>query len=123
MRTKPTRQDLTTQRPYPRRRVMRRCVDLKTFGPETYRRYIGARLQPVLDTLQVMRRLGIWLEVTALVIAGINDDPAELEDAAGFVVEELGEETPWHISRFFPAYQMHGVPPTPVETFSRRHTL
>jgi len=79
-------------------------VDLKTFGPETYRRYIGARLQPVLDTLQVMRRLGIWLEVTTLVIPGINDDPAELEDAARFVVEELGRETPWHISRFFPAY-------------------
>jgi pyruvate formate lyase activating enzyme len=91
-------------------------VDLKTFEDHVYRRYVGARVQPVLDTLQLMKRLGIWLEVTTLVIPGINDDPAELEGAARFVVEELGEETPWHISRFFPAYQMHSTPPTPVET-------
>jgi pyruvate formate lyase activating enzyme len=94
-------------------------VDLKTFGDETYRRYIGARLQPVLDTLQVMKRLGIWLEVTTLVVPGINDDPGELENVARFVVEVLGAETPWHISRFFPAYRMHSAPPTPVETLRR----
>jgi pyruvate formate lyase activating enzyme len=94
-------------------------VDLKTFSDDIYRRYVGARLQPVLDTLQVMKRLGIWLEVTTLVIPGINDDPAELEDAARFVVDELGVETPWHVSRFFPAYKMHSTPPTPVETLER----
>jgi pyruvate formate lyase activating enzyme len=66
-----------------------------------------------------MKRLGIWLEVTTLVIPGINDDPAELKDAARFVVEELGVETPWHVSRFFPAYRMHSTPPTPVETLQR----
>ena len=79
-------------------------VDLKAFRDETYRRYVGARLQPVLDAMKVMKRLGIWLEVTTLVIPGINDDPAELRDAARFVAQELGVETPWHISRFFPAY-------------------
>ena len=79
-------------------------VDLKAFRDETYRRYVGARLQPVLDAMKVMKRLGIWLEVTTLVIPGINDDPAELRDAARFVAHELGVETPWHISRFFPAY-------------------
>jgi len=91
-------------------------VDLKAFRDETYRRYIGARLQPVLESLKRMKDLGIWVEVTTLVIPGINDDPNELRDAACFIAQELGPETPWHISRFFPAYQMAGTPPTPVST-------
>lgn len=89
-------------------------VDLKAFRDETYRKYVGARLQPVLDSLKKMKELGIWVEVTTLVIPGINDDPAELRDAAEFIVQELGPEIPWHISRFFPAYRMSDVPPTPI---------
>ena len=98
-------------------------VDLKAFKEETYDKYVGARLQPVLDTMKVMQRLGIWLEVTTLVIPGINDDPAELRDAARFVAQELGTETPWHISRFFPAYQMRDVPPTPSATLLRAREI
>jgi len=94
-------------------------VDLKAFRDETYRRYVGARLQPVLDTMKVIKRLGIWLEVTTLVIPDINDGDGELKDAADFVTNELGADTPWHISRFFPAYQVTDVPPTPVETLRR----
>ena len=94
-------------------------VDLKAFRDETYRKYAGARLQPVLDSLKKMKELGVWVEVTTLVIPGINDDPAELRDAARFVAQELGVETPWHISRFYPAYEMTGVPPTPVSTLRR----
>jgi pyruvate formate lyase activating enzyme len=91
-------------------------VDLKAFRDETYRLYVGARLQPVLDSLKRMKALGIWLEMTTLVIPGINDDPAELRDAAQFLSQELGTDTPWHISRFYPAYEMRDVRPTPVET-------
>lgn len=91
-------------------------VDLKAFRDSTYRKYVGARLQPVLDTLKRMKSLGIWLEVTTLVIPGINDDPAELADAVDFVAQELGVDTPWHISRFFPNYKMMDVPPTPADT-------
>jgi pyruvate formate lyase activating enzyme len=94
-------------------------VDLKAFRNETYKKYVGARLQPVLDTMKVIKRLGIWLEVTTLVIPGINDDDGELKDAADFIVTELGPETPWHISRFFPAYKMTSVPPMPAETLRR----
>jgi pyruvate formate lyase activating enzyme len=89
-------------------------VDLKGFRDEVYRRYAGAHLQPVLDSLKTMKQLGIWVEVTTLIIPGINDDPQELQDAARFVALELGPETPWHISRFRPAYQMAEVPPTPI---------
>ncbi len=89
-------------------------VDLKAFRDETYRKYVGARLEPVLRSLKTIKRLGIWLEVTTLVISGINDDPEELKDAVDFVAGELGVNTPWHISRFSPAYKMAQVPPTPL---------
>lgn len=98
-------------------------VDLKAFRDETYRRYVGARLQPVLDSLKRMKTLGIWLEVTTLVIPGINDDSVELRDAAGFVADELGVDTPWHISRFFPAYKMTDVPPTPMAKLQRAREI
>jgi pyruvate formate lyase activating enzyme len=98
-------------------------VDLKAFRDRTYRKYVGARLQPVLDAMKVIKRLGIWLEVTTLVIPGINDDDGELKDAADFVVTELGPDTPWHISSFFPAYKMTAVPPTPVETLRRAREI
>lgn len=98
-------------------------VDLKAFKDETYRRYVGAQFQPVLNSLKTIRRLGIWLEVTTLVIPGINDDEAELRDAARFIKNELGAETPWHISRFFPAYKMTDVVPTPVGTLRRAREI
>ncbi len=98
-------------------------VDLKAFRDPTYRKYVGARLQPILDTMQGMKRLGVWLEVTTLVIPGINDDPQELRDAANFVAQELGAATPWHLSRFFPAYEMTDVPPTPISTLRRAEQI
>lgn len=98
-------------------------VDLKAFRDQTYRKHVGARLQPVLETMKVMKGLGIWLEVTTLVIPGINDDDAELKDAAGFVANELGVETPWHLSAFYPAHQMTNVPATSVETLKRAREI
>lgn len=94
-------------------------VDLKAFRDETYRRYIGARLQPVLDSLKQMKELGIWVEVTTLLIPTLNDDPGELKEAAQFIAEELGVETPWHLSRFYPTYKLQDVPPTPESTVTR----
>jgi pyruvate formate lyase activating enzyme len=91
-------------------------VDLKAFRDETYRRIIGGRLQPVLDNLKRIKKMGIWLEVTSLIIPGVNDDPGEIQDMANFVATELGADVPWHISRFFPAWKMKEVPVTPIET-------
>ena len=98
-------------------------VDLKAFKDDTYRKYVGARLGPVLQTLKTVKRLGIWLEVTTLVIPGINDDPAELKDVVAFVAEELGPDTPWHISRFFPAYKVTDVPPTPMSKLEQARDI
>ncbi len=98
-------------------------VDLKAFRKKTYNRYVGAGLQPVLDSLKTMKRLGVWLEVTTLVIPGMNDDLAELRDIARFIAHELGPETPWHLSRFFPTYHMTDRSATPVETLHRAQEI
>lgn len=93
-------------------------VDLKSFRDDFYRAQCGARLQPVLDTLQRMKAMGIWIEVTTLLVPGLNDTPEELRDLAGFIVS-LGAETPWHISRFHPRFRMTGTPPTPAASIHR----
>ncbi|HUX55396.1 MAG TPA: AmmeMemoRadiSam system radical SAM enzyme [Bacteroidales bacterium] len=91
-------------------------IDLKAFREETYRHLMGARLQPVLDSLKKIKQLGTWIEVTSLIIPGINDDSSEIRDMSNFVASELGADVPWHISRFFPAYKMKDVPATPLKT-------
>jgi pyruvate formate lyase activating enzyme len=84
-------------------------VDLQGFSDRFYRRVCGARLEPVLESLVLMRRLGWWIEVTTLIVPGANDDPSELSGLAEWIAAELGPETPWHVSRFFPAYRMSDV--------------
>ena len=93
-------------------------VDLKSFRDEFYHTYCGARLQPVLDTLQAMKSLGMWVEVTTLLIPGLNDSDEELREIARFLAT-LGTETPWHISRFHPCYRMGDKPATPIEPIHR----
>jgi pyruvate formate lyase activating enzyme len=94
-------------------------VDLKSLDDGFYRRLCGARLAPVLEAIVAMRRAGIWLELTTLVIPGHNDDDAALRDIAAWIAGTLGPETPWHISRFHPAHRMREVPPTPSSSLLR----
>jgi len=85
-------------------------VDLKFFNDETYRKICGASLQPVLDTIVKIRSSGIWMEVTTLVIPGVNDSEEELRDIAGFICN-LDPEMPWHVSAFHPDHKMRNVQP------------
>ncbi len=98
-------------------------VDLKSFREEYYRKICGASLKPVLDTLVLMKERKIWVEVTTLVLPGQNDSDAELQDIAFFIRDNLGLETPWHISRFFPRYRMDASSPTPPETIDRARQI
>ncbi len=98
-------------------------VDLKAFTDDFYRQHCGARLQPVLDNLVRLKRGGVWIEVTTLVIPGLNDGDDELRAIAHFVRDELGAETPWHVSRFHPTYRLTDRPPTPVETVLRAREI
>jgi pyruvate formate lyase activating enzyme len=98
-------------------------IDLKGFSEKFYREVAGATLAGVLDTLKVYKRLGIWIEVTTLIIPGHNDDEADLKGIARFIVEELGSETPWHVTAFYPTYKMLDRPPTPVSTLRRARQI
>ncbi len=91
-------------------------IDLKAYSDAFYRSRCGARLEPVKETLKRLKAADVFVEVTTLVIPGLNDNPAELGELARFLVEELGPETPWHISRFHPTYRMTDREATPVKT-------
>lgn len=93
-------------------------VDLKGFSDKAYREVTGASLEGVLDCLRDYRRLGIWLEVTTLIIPGHNDSEDELKQMASFIASELGPEIPWHLSAFYPTYKMQDRPPTPISTLT-----
>jgi len=93
-------------------------VDLKGFKDEYYKKYCKGRLKPVLESIAHMRDLGIWVEVTTLVIPGRNDSDAELNDIAGFIAQ-VDVDIPWHISRFHPDYKFTDHVATPVETLRR----
>jgi pyruvate formate lyase activating enzyme len=94
-------------------------ADLKAFDDRFYRATNGASLQPVLDALVIFRELGIWLELTNLVIPTLNDDLPMIRRMAKWIRDELGEGTPLHFSRFRPMYRMQNLPPTPAQTLER----
>ncbi|MBW2367987.1 MAG: AmmeMemoRadiSam system radical SAM enzyme [Deltaproteobacteria bacterium] len=91
-------------------------VDLKAFSDKFYKDQCSARLVPVKETLVQMKARNILVEITSLLIPGLNTDPNELHALADFLVTELGPDTPWHISRFHPTYQLTDRPPTSVDT-------
>jgi pyruvate formate lyase activating enzyme len=91
-------------------------VDLKAFSNDFYKKYCGAGLQPVKETLVRMKRAGVMVEVTTLIIPGLNDDPELLEGLARFLVTDLGRDTPWHISRFHPTHRLTDRGVTPETT-------
>lgn len=90
-------------------------VDLKGFTKEHYKKICGARLEPVLNTIKLMRHLGIWVEITTLVIPTVNDSDEKLRGLAEFILS-VGAEIPWHVSRFHPTYKMTDIPSTPIKT-------
>lgn len=93
-------------------------VDLKAFNEDFYKKLCGAKLEHVEESLLKMKSLGIWIEITTLIIPGHNDNKNDLENLARFIAEQLGPEIPWHISRFHPRYLMMDIPQTPLKTLS-----
>lgn len=94
-------------------------VDLKAFSERFYRDLCGGRLQPVLDTLLLIKKkTAAWLELTTLLIPGENDSPEELNQLTRWVVSHLGPDVPLHFSAFHPAGEMLDKRPTSPETLS-----
>ncbi|WP_147680013.1 AmmeMemoRadiSam system radical SAM enzyme [Actinomyces ruminicola] len=95
-------------------------IDLKGFTEDFYRRVTGARLRDVQDTLvRVREHTSTWLELTTLLIPGLNDSPAEVGRLAAWVVGALGADTPLHLTAFHPSHRMLDRPRTPVVTLRR----
>jgi pyruvate formate lyase activating enzyme len=90
-------------------------VDLKSLREDFYIQQCAARLHPVLQSLRSLKKAGVWLEVTTLIIPGVNDSQDELKETAEFIAS-LGRETPWHLTAFHPSYLLSNWPATPMET-------
>lgn len=94
-------------------------VDVKGFNEKFYREYCKAELKPVLDATEEMKKRGIHVETTTLIIPKLNDDPKEITELSRWHIGTLGPDTPLHFSRFYPAYKFSNVPPTPIETIAK----
>lgn len=97
-------------------------VDIKAFTEGFYKKVCGARLAPVLESVERMRKLGIWVELTTLVIPTMNDSEEELRGLARWIAK-TDKTMPWHLSAFHPAYKMKDLPPTPVATLHRAREI
>ncbi|RJR18569.1 MAG: AmmeMemoRadiSam system radical SAM enzyme [Desulfobacteraceae bacterium] len=97
-------------------------VDLKAFSDRFYKEQCGARLKPVLATLENMKQREVWLEVTTLLIPGLNDSPEELKSLARFLAA-LDPYIPWHISRFHPRYKLTNIDSTPAQTVRKARDI
>lgn len=86
-------------------------IDIKSFSDNFYKKVCFARLQPVLDNVKLMKQLGVWVEVTTLLIPGMNDSDEELKEIADFI-HSVDPSIPWHVSGFFPCYKMTEPPRT-----------
>jgi len=97
-------------------------VDLKSFSDGYYKKICGGALKPVLESIEHMKRSDIWVEVTTLVVPGLNDGEEELRDIASFLAG-VSKHIPWHISRFYPQYKMDAIGPTPVSTLKKAYHI
>lgn len=109
-----TKEALEEMRPY----LDAANVDLKFFKDESYKKVCKARLKPVLEAIENMKKMGVWVEVTTLVVPGENDSEEELRGIASFLAG-VGKEIPWHISRFHPDYKYTDLPPTSLEVMDK----
>jgi len=113
-----TAEALKTMRPY----LHAANIDLKAFSDDFYTKICGARLDPVLDSIRLYKEIGIWIEITTLIIPGYNDADEELKKIAGFI-KSIDENIPWHVSRFHPMYKLFDQPRTPLETLARARQI
>lgn len=98
-------------------------IDLKGFSEEFYRDTVHARLSEVLDSIIEYRKQGIWIELTTLIIPGLNDSDRELQGIAEFITTNLGVDVPWHVTQFYPTHTLTDRPRTSAETLRRARDI
>ncbi|RJP21535.1 MAG: AmmeMemoRadiSam system radical SAM enzyme [Candidatus Abyssobacteria bacterium SURF_5] len=98
-------------------------IDLKAFTEKFYSEMCSGKLQPVLDTLKLLKKKKMWFEVVVLIIPTLNDDPGEIADMCAWIVTELGPDVPIHFTRYHPTYKIKNLPPTPIRTLDRAREI
>jgi pyruvate formate lyase activating enzyme len=91
-------------------------IDLKGFDDKFYREMTLAWLDPVLESLKLLKKKGVWLEITNLIIPTKNDDMKMIRKMCKWIRDNLGTKVPLHFTAFYPCYKLMDVPPTPIET-------
>jgi pyruvate formate lyase activating enzyme len=98
-------------------------IDLKGFTETFYQELCSGELNPVLNTLKILRKEKVHIEITNLIIPTKNDEMSVIKEMCLWIKKELGSETPVHFSRFYPLYKLRSLPPTPVSTLEKARTL
>lgn len=98
-------------------------IDLKSISADFYSKVCGARVEGVLASIRKYKQLGIWVEITTLVIPNYNDSDEEFRSIAVFIRDETGVETPWHVSAFYPTYRLTDSHRTPAKTLERARQI
>ncbi len=98
-------------------------IDLKSFSDDIYQHVSGGHLKPVLDTILAMRDAGVWIELTNLVIPGVNDDMQMIRQMCRWIADNSLADNPLHFSRFFPRYKLQNTSPTPVRTLKEAQRI
>ncbi|MCX5700605.1 MAG: AmmeMemoRadiSam system radical SAM enzyme [Candidatus Omnitrophica bacterium] len=97
-------------------------IDLKFFSEASYKKYCNGSLNPVLDSIKLMKALGIWVEITTLIIPNINDSEKELSKIANFIAS-VDKTIPWHVSRFHPDYKFKDYEVTPEDILKKARII
>jgi pyruvate formate lyase activating enzyme len=97
-------------------------IDLKGFTEKFYQKVCGARLRPVLDNIKLYKEMGIWIEVTTLIIPTLNDSEEQLKGIAEFIAS-VDPSIPWHVTQFHPEYKLMSLPRTPLEILRRAREI
>jgi len=97
-------------------------VDVKAFTEGFYKRVCGAKLAPVLESVEYMKKIGVWVEVTTLLIPTMNDSEEEVREIARWIYK-TDKRIPWHISAFYPAYKMDNLPRTSAASLTRAREI
>ncbi len=98
-------------------------IDLKVFNDSTYLKLTGGKLQPVLEALKIYRDMGVWLEITNLIVPTWSDKLNEIKNMCKWLIENGFSNTPIHFSRFYPVHKLEQLPPTPLETLSEAYHI
>ncbi len=94
-------------------------IDLKSFDPDFYRNMVGGKIEPVKETLRILKNANIHIEITSLIIPTLNDHMDQIKKMCTWIKTELGANVPVHFARFYPLYKLANLPPTPVSTLDR----